>query len=699
MVEQQPQDEQAVAQGAGNDDGVQPGELVGDEVVVGDAPPGAEVFRVGPGVGGTAGRHEADAIGRGYLAAAPDVGDRQRVLRRHDLGIGGGDGVRPDEVLADPGQPVSAERRLVSADQRFEADVASLRDQPAAQTGGEVLDAGMTLADMGEGVGKAGARCSFQHDVRQADLRYPRRNGRLQSDQAGRALELIERGQHQLVPAIAAFDLGRLVVGQVGRNLAPCKVQPGGKIAHLRFGVRRAVERPPNGQSSCVPGFATQQALSRIGITNASRDEHVTPLQSGAKGFQGGEDIGAVIDDPASTIQGMAPPGRRQKASWRLGHAGADPVTHAPQVIQRRDHGLTCRRCVECSPLQQGGEQRSDPSSMRPQFLVAPVVGLGDQAIDAGHGGLDVRSGDLLEQGALSLADRQCGILVGHDMLAHVAQHDGGSIEVTQRAQPGFTVRLFCLGEDVGRQGIERLNRVVERRGLQGLEQGSKRGGAPRLLQCRQIGWLDGACAARQAFERGRRQIRRPGQAQTVAADGIDPLQTPQQLRGRAAFWGGAQIFQRRGRLIIGGDQGDKFRTLLGGQGLCQALPEPQSGAMAHTADQALQCRNPGQQHLVRQQPRGGPVEQQTRPVVSSPAQHVEPPGQPEAGARVLFQIAEPVVVADDCAMTPALPAIAVGLQARRRTLAGWRAVVVITAGGVCAGSSIKVPRKRAVPS
>ena len=157
LVEQQSQDEQAVAQCAGHHDGVQAGELVGDEVVVGDAAAGAEVLGIGSGVDGVAGCDEADAVGRGHLAASPDVGDRQGVLRRDDPGVGGSDSFGPNEVLADPGQPVAAECRLVGADHWLEADVAGLGDQRTAQAGGELLDARMALADMGKGVGETGA--------------------------------------------------------------------------------------------------------------------------------------------------------------------------------------------------------------------------------------------------------------------------------------------------------------------------------------------------------------------------------------------------------------------------------------------------------------------------------------------------------------------------------------------------------------
>src|SRR4051794_25518462 len=113
----------------------QPGELVGDEVVVGDAAASAEVFWIGAGMDGTARRHETDAVGRGHLATSPDVGDRQSVLCRHDFGVGRGDGLGPDEVLADPGKPGTAERWLIGADHRLEADIAGLRDQRTTEAG------------------------------------------------------------------------------------------------------------------------------------------------------------------------------------------------------------------------------------------------------------------------------------------------------------------------------------------------------------------------------------------------------------------------------------------------------------------------------------------------------------------------------------------------------------------------------------
>ena len=198
-------------------------------------------------------------------------------------GIGGGNGFWPDEVLTDPGQPGAVERRLVGADQRLETDVAGLRDQRAAQAGGEILDTRMALADMGEGVGEARSRGNLQHDVRQVDLRHAGRDGRLQGDEAGRPFDLIERTDHQFVPAMAAFDPGRRIVRQVGGDLTPGAIQPGSEIAHFCLRIRATVERAADSQACGVPGFATQQAVPWVGVAHTSGNEDIAPLQTGAK--------------------------------------------------------------------------------------------------------------------------------------------------------------------------------------------------------------------------------------------------------------------------------------------------------------------------------------------------------------------------------------------------------------------------------
>ena len=103
--------------------------------------------------------------------------------------------------------------------------------------------------------------------------------------------------------------------------------------------------------------------------------------------------------------------------------------------------------------------------------------------------------------------ERQRTVVVGHDTLADATQDDRRRVKIAQRAQPGFTVCMLCKGEDIGCERIEELDRVVERHGLQRLEQGSEGCRTPWLVQHRQIGRLGGAGAARQSPEWGRRQV------------------------------------------------------------------------------------------------------------------------------------------------------------------------------------------------
>ena len=112
LAEQEAEDDQAVLERAGDDDGVEPGELVGHQVVVGDAAPDAEVARVGSGVDGPAGDDEAHPVGGSDLAMAPEPGDRQRVLGGDHPGVGGRDRLVADEILRDPRQPGPFERRI-----------------------------------------------------------------------------------------------------------------------------------------------------------------------------------------------------------------------------------------------------------------------------------------------------------------------------------------------------------------------------------------------------------------------------------------------------------------------------------------------------------------------------------------------------------------------------------------------------------
>lgn len=129
LLEQPFEDVEAVAQGARDDDGVEAGELVGEEVEVGDAPAGSEVAGVGSGVQGADGDDEAQPVSGGDLAAAPGAGQVDVGLGVDEPGVGCCEGVGAQVVLLHPGQSGAGERRPAGLDERFETDVAGLRDE------------------------------------------------------------------------------------------------------------------------------------------------------------------------------------------------------------------------------------------------------------------------------------------------------------------------------------------------------------------------------------------------------------------------------------------------------------------------------------------------------------------------------------------------------------------------------------------
>jgi len=62
----------------------------------------------------------------------------------------------------------------------------------------------------------------------------------------------------------------------------------------------------------------------------------------------------------------------------------------------------------------------------------------------------------------------------------------------------------------------------------------------------------------------------------------------------------------------------------------CQPLPETLDGPVADTGDQSLQCGDTRQEHLALDQPCGGQVEQNARPLVAQPGACVQPAHQTE---------------------------------------------------------------------
>ena len=103
LFENHSQEEEAVSQRAGDHDGVQAGELVGNEIVVGDAVFVAKVLGIGASMERADRNDEAEAIGRCYFTAAPGLYKRDSILCGDQAGIRLGQGFVPNEVLVYPG--------------------------------------------------------------------------------------------------------------------------------------------------------------------------------------------------------------------------------------------------------------------------------------------------------------------------------------------------------------------------------------------------------------------------------------------------------------------------------------------------------------------------------------------------------------------------------------------------------------------
>src|SRR3546814_8796212 len=99
-------------------------------------------------------------------------------------------------MLIDPRQPVATQSRNFRAHNWLKTDVAGAADQGCAQAYLEVLDGGLTLAQMGKGLGESGSRHDFKKDVGHPRLRHARLDGAAQRTKALGFIKLVEGRAH-----------------------------------------------------------------------------------------------------------------------------------------------------------------------------------------------------------------------------------------------------------------------------------------------------------------------------------------------------------------------------------------------------------------------------------------------------------------------------------------------------------------------
>ena len=659
LFEEKGEQHQAVAQGAGNDDAVQAAELVGQQVVPGHAAGLAEILRVRPGMDGARRGGEAHAVRRGDIAGTPDFGERQRGVGGHDPRTGGRDGFRADEVLADPGQALPPECRNILPADRLDADIAGFGDQGGAQAGLEMLYPGLPLAEMGEGLGKAGALHDFQEQVRHAGLWHSSLNGRPQGAQAFRVLQPVERRDDN-----AGFAVHGLKA-QIGVARGPVSDSAVGAIEQLRqggdlgLGIQRAVERPANHQLGCLPCRAVQHSAPGIAVPGARAGENIAALHGGSPCVDDREHIGPGIDHAAFRIQHMLLPGFRDRRCRRIAHFRMGPVGDFREVADRFLHGLAARCGIHFQPGGDVEEQAARPAPSGEKLRIGlGVTGPGDR-IDLGHCGHEIVTGKPLEQGVAPLIQRQSVLF--KDQLGHVTQQDRGIVEIAQASQPGLLVGGLGILDEIGDQRLGQFGGVILCCRFERMEQ-RRHGCRPaRFLKGGDRGRFPRARDARQPLQARRRNALGRRRAQIERANGFEPVQVMQELaRGPLDRHPPQSVQGSEVAFAAFIEQLGNALALFVVESHDKPFPKTLLRPVPDAAHKTFEDADARQQHLVDDKPRRGALDQRTGVVVAAPAQCIKPSGQTKPGTSVVSEFREAITLADQGEMAESLTVLKV---------------------------------------
>jgi len=132
------QDVQGIAHGAGHHDPADAGDLVVDRVEPGHPAAPAEVVRVRAGIKGAHRHHEPQPVHRGEQTTAPQPGHVDPGLGGDQPGVRRGESRCPDIVLRYVGQSVPGQSGVARLDDRGETQVAALGDEHRSHRRGQV---------------------------------------------------------------------------------------------------------------------------------------------------------------------------------------------------------------------------------------------------------------------------------------------------------------------------------------------------------------------------------------------------------------------------------------------------------------------------------------------------------------------------------------------------------------------------------
>jgi hypothetical protein len=147
----------------------------------------------------------------------------------------------------------------------------------------------------------------------------------------------------------------------------------------------------------------------------------------------------------------------------------------------------------------------------------------------------------------------------------------------------------------------------------------------------------------------------------------VEPIEVAVEF-GRHAFRGdGPQRVQggERGR-VAGVEQPGDAHALVLAQAGDQMAPEPGARTIADSPDQSLDDRDAGQKHLVGDQPCRRSIDQGAGPVVTTPAQGIEPSGQTEPCHGIVAEVGEAAVRPDESQVPNTPASLEIGIHARR---------------------------------
>lgn len=389
LFQQQGKNGQAVTQSAGNNHSPQPGVLIREHVVPGDAPALSEVFGVGSCVYGAFGSQKAKPIGGGGLSISPIRGDRQPRVGGDNLCIGCSECFRSHEVLVHPGQTALPQRGMIFTNERFKTNVAGLGHKNCTQAGFKTIHLAVTVAEMRERLCEPRAAHHFQKDIRDAALGHQAMHLAAQCDQAVGFIHAIQLRDYNL-----AFDPDCLEL-QVGILVRPRGDTGKGCIQHisqtLHFGrpVKRAVQCAAHDALGILPLSPFQHADAGISISDAGGCKDVSSFYRFMPSVNGCKHIGSGVRRVPLRIQDVGLPGFGDHASRRILHGGFGPVGLIPQPSDSIRHVLAARTGRQIDPCCYIGKQFACPSPTSVQL----IVGFGSrrlgQVLNGRHGAHD----------------------------------------------------------------------------------------------------------------------------------------------------------------------------------------------------------------------------------------------------------------------------------------------------------------------